>query len=66
MYLCVVTFQWGDVTHEVMQTLGLWHTQQRPDRDDFVIFNPDNLQVNNPPELELKISFKLHVITYLS
>ena len=34
-----------EVVHLIAHALGMWHTHQRDDRDDHVMFIADNLQV---------------------
>ena len=33
----------GTVTHELIHSVGFWHEHQRPDRDDWVTINYDNI-----------------------
>lgn len=33
----------GNIQHEIMHSLGIFHEQSRPDRDAFVLLNQDNI-----------------------
>jgi hypothetical protein len=33
--------------HEMGHSLGLLHEHQRPDRDDYIIYQPQNVQIGN-------------------
>ena len=35
----------GNVVHELMHTVGVWHTQARMDRDQHVMVEWDNIEV---------------------
>lgn len=34
----------GTILHEIMHTLGFWHEHTRPDRDQYIRVNFDNVQ----------------------
>lgn len=34
--------QFGDLVYYTVQTLGMWHQSQRPDRDDYITINTNN------------------------
>jgi hypothetical protein len=33
----------GDVVHELVHTIGLMHEHQRPDRDEYISLNTNNI-----------------------
>eukprot|EP00058_Branchiostoma_floridae_P015247 XP_002600735.1 hypothetical protein BRAFLDRAFT_83478 [Branchiostoma floridae] len=44
----------GTVIHEIAHSVGFWHEQSRPDRDDFVEIVWDNIPVANRHNFNLK------------
>ena len=40
------------VVHELIHTLGLWHEHNRPDRDDHISINWDNIEESWRKEFE--------------
>jgi hypothetical protein len=43
----------GTVCHEVGHALGLFHEQQRPDRDTYVMIHPENIDDNLEPNFAI-------------
>ena len=44
VYLARGCWQKGTVLHEIMHSLGFFHEQSRPDRDDEVMIMYENIQ----------------------
>lgn len=42
-----IFFQIGTIAHEIEHTLGVWHTQARYDRGNYVSINAWNVLVSN-------------------
>ncbi len=34
----------GIVIHEIFHTLGRWHEQARPDRNEYIVIHPENIR----------------------
>ncbi|KHJ96382.1 astacin [Oesophagostomum dentatum] len=47
VYIGPHCYDFGITTHEIAHALGLFHHQQRYDRDEYVTFYPDNVDRSN-------------------
>ncbi len=50
------SFDTGSVIHEIGHAAGLYHEQQRPDRDDFITVNTDNIQEGKEHNFDIRES----------
>ena len=42
----LLTLQKGEIVHQVLHSLGMWHEHQRPDRDTYIEIMSDNFEAN--------------------
>ncbi|KAL5014513.1 hypothetical protein ScPMuIL_008783 [Solemya velum] len=47
-------FMVGVIAHEIGHVIGFWHEQSRPDRDNHVIINFDNVQYGNAGNFQVQ------------
>jgi len=51
----------GDLLHEMLHTVGFFHEHQRPDRDNFVKVDLQNI----PPGKDFRFQFEIFKIQHL-